>query len=80
MECDNISPPGSWREEILKGPATTTQLREIIAELEQSLRTARYEYLSLKEQNHQLVTQLTHAVASEMELRARLAASERFRP
>lgn len=73
MNCDNISPPGSWREEILRGPATTSQLRDIIAELEQSLRLANADRASLRDQNSKLVIQLTEAVASEMEARSQVA-------
>lgn len=50
MIVDNQSPPGSWREEILRGPATTTQLREIIAELEQALRDEKTKNAKLKKE------------------------------
>lgn len=50
MIVDNQSPPGSWREEILRGPATTSQLREIIAELEQALRDEKTQNARLKKE------------------------------
>lgn len=73
MTCDTKSPPGAWREEILKGPATTSQLREIIAELEHCLTIAREDCEVLRDQNSRLINQLTASVASEMEARAHVA-------
>lgn len=58
MIVDNQSPPGSWREEILRGPATTTQLREIIAELEQALRDEKTKNAKLKKEISDLWTAL----------------------
>jgi hypothetical protein len=73
MYLDNISPPGSWKEEILNGPATPTQLREIISDLEHLLRLSRAECETLSEQNSQLMNQLTDSVAAEMKARAHAA-------
>ena len=58
MIVDNQSPPGSWREEILRGPATTSQLREIIAELEQALRDEKTKNAKLKKEISDLWTAL----------------------
>jgi hypothetical protein len=73
MQCDNISPPGAWREEILKGPATTSQLRVIIAELEQSIRSLKAECLLLKEHNFHLVKELAELVAKDIENQTHLS-------
>jgi cell division protein FtsL len=58
MIVDNQSPPGSWRKEILRGPATTSQLREIIAELEQALRDEKTKNAKLKKEISDLWTAL----------------------
>jgi hypothetical protein len=67
MIIDNESPPGAWRDEILKGPATVSQLREIVSELKHALKLAEDENKRLKEQRDTAVSQLAAAVASEME-------------
>jgi len=68
MTIDNESLFDPWREEILKGPASVTQLREIISELKHSLRIAKVESERLKEQNSKLMNQLTESMAREMEI------------
>ena len=73
MTIDNIRPPGSWREEILRGPATISQLRDIISELEQALRESKSQNDRLKEHNSKLMSELVEAVAKEMEARATVA-------
>lgn len=73
MTCDTESPPGAWRQEILKGPATTSQLREVIAELEHCLTAARNDCEILRDLNSRLINQLTESVASEMQARAQAA-------
>ena len=71
MIYDTESPPGSWRQEILKTAASPSQLRELIAELEHLLRVARAERDALSETNKSLVIQLSKSVATEMELRGK---------
>jgi hypothetical protein len=67
MTIDNESPPDSWREEILKGPASVSQLREVIADLKHSLKVSKAESERLKDQNSKLMNQLTETIAREME-------------
>lgn len=76
MTIDIESPAGSWRREILKGPATTTQLREVISDLEHCLKVSRRDYQAMREANMDLVKRLAEAVAREMEQRGRVAKLE----
>lgn len=67
MTIDTQSPPGSWRQELLKTAASTTRLREIVSELEHCLKVSRQEAEALREKNNQLVSQLAEATALQME-------------
>lgn len=67
MYYDNQSPPGSWRQEILRNSPSREQLIDMVNELEHCLRVARNECEHLKERNAELVKDLTEAVAGEME-------------
>jgi chromosome segregation ATPase len=71
MHYDNQSPPGAWRQEILRNSPSRDQLFDMIDELEHCLKIARKESETLKEQNSKLIKDLTEAVASEMQIRAR---------
>jgi hypothetical protein len=66
MTYDTQSPPGSWRQELLKTATSTTQLREIIADLEHCLKVARDERDALQEQRDVLVQDLARAVEAEV--------------
>jgi hypothetical protein len=78
MTIDTESPAGSWRREILNGPATATQLREVISDLEHCLKISRRDYASdAREANMDLVKRLAEAVAREMEQRGQVAKLER---
>lgn len=73
---DTESPAGSWRREILNGPATTTQLREVISDLEHLLKVSRRDFEAMRQANMDLVKRLAEAVAREMEQRGRVAKLE----
>ena len=77
MIIDTESPAGAWRRDMLNSPATTTQLREVISELEHCLKVSRRDFDELRKVNLQLVKQLAEAVAQEMEQRALVAKLER---
>ena len=77
MTIDTESPAGSWRREILNGPATPTQLREVISDLEHCLKVSRRDYQAMREANMDLVKRLAEAVAREMEQRGQVAKLER---
>lgn len=74
---DTESPAGSWRREIMNSPATTTQLREVISDLEHLLKVSRRDFDELRQANMHLVKRLAEAVAREMEQRAIVAKLER---
>jgi hypothetical protein len=77
MAIDTESPAGSWRREILNGPATATQLREVISDLEHCLKISRRDYAAMRVANMDLVKRLSEAVAREMEQRGQVAKLER---
>lgn len=76
MTIDTESPAGSWRREILNGPATPTQLREVISDLEHCLKVSRRDYAAMREANMDLVKRLAESVAREMEQRGQVAKLE----
>lgn len=74
---DDKSDGGAWRREMLAGPLTVTQLREMVSELEHSLAVSRRNFETMRTQNVDLVKRLAEAVAQEMEARAKAARLER---
>jgi hypothetical protein len=74
---DDQSDGGSWRREMLAGPMTVSQLRDMVSELEHSLSVSRRNFDALRQQNTELVKRLAEAVAKEMEHRAKVVRMER---
>jgi PIN domain nuclease of toxin-antitoxin system len=66
MNIDTESEGGSWRREMLARPLSTSELRNIISELEHCLTVERA-------RTRDMVTRLTDAVEMEMKLRAEIA-------
>jgi hypothetical protein len=65
MNIDTESQGGSWRREMLAQSLSTSQLREIVSELEHCL-------LVERQRTKDLVIKLTDAVETEMKLRAEI--------
>ncbi len=74
---DNQSDGGAWRREMLAGPMSVSQLREMVSELEHSLTVSRRNFDTLRHQNTELVKRLAEAVGREMEQRALVTRMER---
>lgn len=74
---DDQSEGGAWRREMLAGPLTVAQLRDMVSELEHSLAVSRRNFDALRRTNIDLVKRLSEAVAKEMECRATVARMER---
>lgn len=58
MTVDTQSEAGAWRREMLSGPLTIAQLREVVAELQHCLNVARVNFELLRKQNLKLVKRL----------------------
>lgn len=65
MNIDTESEGGSWRREMLARSLSTSQLREIVSEMEHCLSVER-------QRTKDLVIKLTDAVETEMKLRAEI--------
>ena len=65
MNIDTESDGGSWRREMLARPLSTSELRNIISELQHCLTVERA-------RTRDMVTRLTDAVETEMKLRAEI--------
>lgn len=74
---DTESKGGAWRREMLARALTTTELRQIVAELEHCLSQSRRREDDMRSQNGRLMTLLSESVGMEMELRGQLAALKR---
>jgi hypothetical protein len=67
---DDQSEGGAWRRERLAQPLTVSQLRDMVSELEHCLAVERRKV-------HELVSRLSDAIVTEMELRGKLEAAIR---
>lgn len=71
MYCDNKSPPGAWRQEILRNSPSREQLLDMVWELQHCLDVARKEVQLLETAKSQLASELrdSNIALRECELR-----------
>ena len=74
---DTESKGGAWRREMLARALSTTELRQIVAELEHCLRQAKLREDDLRQQLGRLMRLLSESVDGEMQLRGEVAALKR---
>lgn len=67
MHYDNQSPPGSWRQEILRNSPSREQLLDMVNELEHCLKVTRNECETLQAENRKLLKDLAETTALQLE-------------